>query len=312
MRPGLWTATILSAALAPLVAAAQSYPVTFGMQTAMETFFGEDGIVSFGEYDAAFVPPEGLVAEVALADEAGTVLGRFPFHDSYRFQDKVFARIGVVGPAEVQLDTAGVYNIFFLVDGEIATRLPFVLKAASDGSDPFDPEKTWTVDGFWRQLGYMTELNSSAGPAPRFTFWTGGVDLPEGATGDGYVASLVRDGEVIAHSKRTTGHIPPGHFARTTFELFHPHPEKATPNAEIVTLADLAAQPDGELLLRIFRSSDNALIRVFHLDMANGELQQHERAVLGYEPQMDFILPRVVRAGSNTYELVEATWFESF
>ncbi|MEZ5906361.1 MAG: hypothetical protein R3C69_15120 [Geminicoccaceae bacterium] len=312
MRPGLWTATILSAALAPLAAAAQSYPVTFGMQTAMETFFGEDGIVSFGEYDAAFVPPDGLAAEVVLADEAGNVLGRFPFHDSYRFQDKVFARIGVVGPADVQLDTPGIYNIFFLVDGEIATRLPFVLKQASDGSDPFDPEKTWTVDGFWRQLGYMTEQNSSAGPAPRFTFWTGGVDLPEGASGDGYVASLVRDGEVIAHSKRTTGHIPSGRFTRTTFELFHPHGEKETPNAEVVTLADLATQPDGELLLRIFRTSDNALIRVFHLNMAGGTLQQHQRAVLGYEPQMDFILPRVVRAGANAYELVEATWFESF
>ncbi len=312
MRLGLRTSAILALALAPLAAAAQDYPVTFGMQTAMETYFGEDGIVSFGEYDAAFVPAEGLNAEVALADEAGNVLGRFPFHDSYRFQDKVFARIGVVGPADVQLDTPGIYNIFFLVDGEIATRLPFVLHEASDGSDPFDPEKTWTVDGFWRQLGYMTELNSSAGPAPRFTFWTGGVDLAEGATGDGYIASLVRDGEVIAHSKRTTGHIPSGRFARSSFELFHPHGEQETPNAEIVTLADLEGQPDGELLLRIFRSSDNALIRVFHLNMAGGVLQQHERAVLGYEPQMDFILPRVVRAGANAYELVEATWFESF
>ncbi|MEZ5858216.1 MAG: hypothetical protein R3D28_04305 [Geminicoccaceae bacterium] len=159
----------------------------------------------------------------------------------------------------------------------------------------------------------MTEQNSSAGPAPRFTFWTGGVDLPEGASGDGYVASRSsRDGEVIAHSKRTTGHIPSGRFTRTTFELFHPHGEKETPNAEVVTLADLATQPDGELLLRIFRTSDNALIRVFHLNMAGGTLQQHQRAVLGYEPQMDFILPRVVRAGANAYELVEATWFESF
>ncbi|MEZ5864957.1 MAG: hypothetical protein R3D25_13180 [Geminicoccaceae bacterium] len=252
------------------------------------------------------------MAEVALADEAGNVLGRFPFHDSYRFQDKVFARIGVVGPADVQLDTPGVYNIFFLVDGEIATRLPFVLKAASDGSDPFDPEKTWTVDGFWRQLGYMTEQNSSAGPAPRFTFWTGGVDLPEGASGDGYVASLVRDGEVIAHSKRTTGHIPPGRFARTTFELFHPHGEKETPNAESHHPRRHGGPARRRALLRIFRRRQRAHHASSTLNMAGGTLQQHERAVLGYEPQMDFILPRVVRAGSNTYELVEATWFESF
>jgi hypothetical protein len=292
-------------------AAAQSYPVTFSMQSIMEGFFGETGLVSFRDYDAAFVPAEGeLQAEVVLADADGAVLARHPFFDSYRMQTQVFARIGVVGPAEAQLSEPGIYNIFFLVDGEIATRMPFVLNAAGDGSDPFDPEKTYSYDGFWRQLGYMTPPGTGGFQGPTFTFWTGGLDLADPENGEGFVAALYQGDEVLFHSKRTTGHIATGAFKRSTFNLFHPHEAGREANAVVFSSEDLAAL-DGDYVLRVFRQSDDAVIRAFRLTVAGGELQQHERAVLGYEPQMDFILPRVPRAGSNTYEMVEAIWFES-
>jgi hypothetical protein len=92
----------------PERAGAQSYPVTFCMQSVMETFFGETGVVGFREYDAAFVPEGGMSAEVVLADAEGTILARHPFLDGYRFTSQVFARIGVVGPAEAQLTEPGV------------------------------------------------------------------------------------------------------------------------------------------------------------------------------------------------------------
>ena len=75
-------------------------------------------------------------------------------------------------------------------------------------------------------------------------------------------------------------------------------------------LGDLTDK-DGELVLRVFRTSDDGLIRAFRLPIAAGKLQQHPRAVLGYEPQMDFILPRVPEPGGSSYELIEAFWFES-
>ncbi len=312
MMAGLALLAVLLVGAERAGAQAQSpaYPVTFGMQSVLETYFGETGIVSFGEYDAAFVPESGLNAEVVLADAEGTILARFPFHDSYRFTSQVFARIGVVGPADVQLTEPGVYNIFFLVDGEITTRMPFVLQTASDGSDPFDPEKTFTYGGFWQQLGYLTAPGSSGYQGPQFTFWTGGPDLADKATGEGYVAVLYQDDTILFHGQRTTGHIAPGAFARSSFVLFHPHGEGEEANARLFTAEDLAAL-DGDYVLRVFRSSDNAPIRAFNLTVADGKLVQHPRAVLGYQPQMDFILPRVPHAGSSAYEMVEAIWFES-
>lgn len=311
MRILVGAALLLAVLAGPERAGAQSYPVSFGLQSVMETFFGETGIVSFREYDAAFVPAEGeLRAEVVLADAEGTIIARHSLFDTYQLTAQVFARIGVVGPAEVQLTEPGIYNIFFVVDGEIATRMPFVLKEAADGSDPFDPAKTFTVDGFWRQLGYMSQPETSGFQGPEFTFWTGGPDLADPAQGEGYVAALYRGEELLFHSRRTTGHIAPGRFTRTSFNLFHPHGEREEANARVFSMADLATL-DGAYVLRVFRRSDNQLIRAFHLTVADGKLQQHERAVLGYQPQMDFILPRVPRHGANIYEMVEAIWFES-
>ncbi|MEZ5861264.1 MAG: hypothetical protein R3D28_20190 [Geminicoccaceae bacterium] len=147
---------------------------------------------------------------MVLADEAAT-LGRFPFHDSYRFQDKVFARI-VVGPADVQADTPGIYNIFFLVDGD--RDLPALRPEGERRQRPVRPREDLDGRRFW-QLGYMTEQNSSAGLALRFTLLDRRVDLPEGRFRRRLsVASLVRDGEVMP-----TASAPRPHPVRP----LHPH-----------------------------------------------------------------------------------------
>lgn len=303
-------ALVLTLLATPIAAMAQAYPVAFGMQGVLDTFFGEDGVVAFREYDAAFVPEGGMSAEVILADAEGTILARHPFHASYSLTSQVFARLGVIGPAELRLAEPGLYNIFFLVDGEIATRMPFLLNEASDGSDPFDPTRTWTVEGLWGQLGYMTQPDGGGWQGPTFTFWTGGPDLVDPQLADAYVAALYQGDQLLFHGKRSSGAINPGRFTRTSFPLFHPHGEREEANAPVFAMDDLAAL-DGDYVLRIFRKSDDRLIRAFHLTVRDGKLQQHERAALGYEPRMDFLLPRVPRAGSNTYEMVEAIWFES-
>jgi hypothetical protein len=303
-------ALALALLVAPVAAAAQSYPVAFGMQSVLDTFFGEDGLVAFREYDAAFVPEGGMQAEVVLADAEGTILARHPFLGSYSLTSQVFARIGVAGPAELRLAEPGLYNIFFLVDGEIATRMPFILNEASDGSDPFDPARSWAVDGLWRQLGYMTAPAGSGWPGPQFTFWTGGADLADPLAADAFVAALYQDDAVLFHGWRSSGAINPGRFTRTTFPLFHPHGEREEANAPVFSMDDLAAL-DGDYMLRVFRRSDDRLIRAFHLTVRDGKLQQHPRAALGYEPRMDFLLPRVPKAGSTIYEMVEAIWLES-
>ncbi len=53
--------------------------------------------------------------------------------------------------------------------------------------------------------------------------WLGGKDLAEGKNKDLFVATLLRDGEVVAHSKSTTGFIDDGHFEPKYVSFYHPH-----------------------------------------------------------------------------------------
>ncbi|MEZ5903901.1 MAG: hypothetical protein R3C69_01895 [Geminicoccaceae bacterium] len=213
------------------------------MQTAMETFFGEDDIVSFSEYDATLIRPAGRARGRGSAGRRGGQRARplsLPRQLSLPGQN--VARIGVVGPADVQLDTPGVYN--HLLPRRRRDRDPPALRPeGGERQRPFDPED---LDG--RRLLAAARLHDRAqfehaGPAAASPSGPAGRTCPKGprATAMWRRWSGTRRGD--RHSKRTTGHIPPGRFARTTFELFHPHGEKETPNAEIVTLADWRPSP---------------------------------------------------------------------
>jgi hypothetical protein len=297
------------ALLTQTTANAQPKPA-FVYESMLDTFFHpESGTIRFDAYDLAFAPEPPLGAEVVITDEAGTILTRFPFRPDYRFTQGVFARAQVQGPAEFTLTKPGVYNIIFLIDGQPASRLPVVLEETSTGDDPFNPSKSYRFFGLWHVFAHLTMKNAKEKPYPVLTFWVGSRDLKPGTDKDTLTITLKRDGEPVAHSLRNKGHIASGHYKRTEHTLYHPHEERESHLAEIFMLEDWTK--DGAYELIVTRTSDNTTIRNFLYTAKDGNIEHLPDTKLGFEPHIDYVVPRVVTKNVNLYGFSEAIWLRS-
>jgi hypothetical protein len=289
-----------------LGAKAQDRTPSVDFESILDTFcHAADGTLRFDANVIAFAPEGPLAAEVAVLDPKGAVVSRFSyFEDAERAG--VFAIAKVRGPAEVQLTEPGIYTLVYLVGGKPVTRMPIRLIATGDGADPFDPKPTFAFDGYWRTHAHFTMDSYEGAPVPELTMWIGGVDLPAGAKKDGFFVEMIHEGEVVAHSRRSQGHIPPGRFERMRLRLFQPHEEKASPNATPFMASDWKA--DGAYEVRVTRNSDRKVIRSFDFDVAGGKVVALPQAALDYAPHEDRILPRVAKKNVNVFEMIEAIW----
>jgi hypothetical protein len=279
----------------------------FLFESLLETYFDdESGLISFDQYDLAFAPEAPLRAEVAVVNSENTVIARFPFFEDYRWREGVFARAMVRGPADVTLTEPGVYNIVFLVDGEPASRLAVALEQTSAGEDPFDPRKTFRFYGMWQVYAHLNTQTFKEEPHYELTFWVGGRDLAPGTTKDMFFVTVSRDGEVIGHSKREQGFIADGHYARVSASIFRPHDPKKSVNAELLPAGDW--QADGTYEVEVRRKSDDAVIRTFHYTAEGGKIVALPSTELGFEPRIDYLVPRVGDRATQQYDFEQAVW----
>jgi len=281
----------------------------FEMESALDTFFNPaTGTLRLGDYTVAFAPDGAFRGEAAVVNAAGRTVARFPFFDDYKARATVFGRVQIKGPAEVQLSEPGDYNLIFLVAGKPVTRIAFALKAGTGGNDPYNPARTFVLDGPWRKLAHVTTKPARDQLIPYVTLWVGGPDLAAGAKQDMFTATLYRDGGAVARTKKAQGHIAAGHFKRTELTLFHPHEDRQAHAARAFTSTDWLVNGPHEL--RLTRQSDGAVLRSFAFTVAGNAIVPPKRTQLGYEPRLDFIPPRVAKKGANIFEVIEAIWLE--
>lgn len=305
-RSLLLTALLILAAAAP--ASAQQYPPTFEFTSIMKNYFDDrTGLLQLGDFVIGFAPEGPLDAEVGVVDTDSNVLGRFKFQPDKGGQDGVFSIVSVENPAEVTITKPGAYYIVFVVNGKQVTRFPFLVHKKETG-DAFNPQTIYQYDGLWRTLAYLTMDDYRGETVPKINFWVGGIDLPEGERSDSYQVSLIRDGKVLAYSKKNKGHIPMGHFEYTSTHLFHPHDDRQSATAPFYTLKDWAK--DGDYELRVTRGSDGLTLRSFVVKVRGGEIQPLPRTRLGYEPAADFMSPRVPKINTSSLQMREAIWIE--
>ncbi|MFQ5644091.1 MAG: hypothetical protein ACE5FQ_10410 [Thiogranum sp.] len=246
---------------------------------------------------------------MAVLDADNKIVAHFSYYEDYRGREGVYAVAPVKAPADVTLTKPGVYTIAYVVNNKPATRMPVRLVQTSAGDDPFDPQKKFSFDGYWRTFAFITTDKEWKGEKfPNIHAWAGGMDLPAGKRRDTLIFSLFRDGELVAHSKRGVGVIQPGHFRRVRSPLYHPHPEGRSANAEPFVLKDWLV--DGIYELRVNRMSDKAALRSYDFRVGNGRIEHHPRSKSGYQPQADYIAPRVQKPGATSLELIEAFWIE--
>jgi hypothetical protein len=286
-------------------------PPAFVYDSILNTYFDdESGLIRISNIDLAFAPEGEINAAVAVVNSDNTVVKSYKFYAEPRWRIGVFAHLSEVGPADITLTEPGVYNIVFLIDGKPVTRLPVVLEQTSEGDDPFDPKKTYRFFGFWQLYGYLTMSEWKDKPVPELNLWLGGKDLPEGKDKDTYTATLKRDGEAVAHSKRTQGHFKDGHYERAKIKLYHPHTERESPNAMPFMLSDWT-ETDGDYKLDITRKSDGKLIRSFTVTVKDEKIENLPATKLDFEPHIDYIVPRVLDRGAGQYGFLEAIWLIS-
>ena len=308
MRRSILTAFAVLCAFATS-AFAQPTPVVVYESLLDDIYFDdENGLISFSELDIVFAPDE-LAGAIAVVNAENTVVQSFPFRPEYRWREGVFGKARIVGPADVTLTEPGVYNIVAIIDGKPVSRLPVVLEQTSAGDDPFDPQPIYRYYGLWAVCAHLTMItNSNDETHPEVTFWAGGRDLPEGERGDGFFARLYRDGELIGHSRRTTGFISSGHYERKTTAIYEIHEPGKEVNSKRLLLDDWTR--DGEYTLTVSRKEDDQLIRRFSFTAADGEIQPMPNTELGYGPGVDYMAPRATKKGSNRYEFVEVIWID--
>ena len=309
--PFLNLALLVAAALLSAVVSAAPRPA-FTYQSMLNIYFDDtSGLIRIMDMDLAFAPEGQINAAVALVDANNTVVQSHKFYPDPRWRETVFARLVEVGPADFTPPAPGIYNVVFLVDGQPVSRLPVRMEETSAGDDPFNPQKTYGYSGMWQAYGFLTTHRTwKEEPFPELNLWLGVKDLAEGARKDMFVASLTRDGKTIAHSRETLGHITNKHYQETRIDLYHPHTRQQIPNAQPFVLSDWTAN-DGSYALLVNRRSDGQLLRRFEVVVEGGKIRQLAATELGFEPQVDYMVPRVIRPGANRYEFIEAIWLQS-
>lgn len=287
----------------------QQYAPTFDYEKVLNTYFDdESGLISFQDYRVIFGPEGTFNAQVAVVNSENKIIKSFPFYNEYRNRNGVYARAQVQTPADITLTEPGIYNLAFIVDGKPVTRLPFKLVKSSGGDDPFNPSTKYYFDGYWRTFAFLTMESFKGESFPQINYWLGGIDMAAGKNrGKPYLA-MYRDGQLVAHSQKTQGHFMLGHFKHARMSLYHPHKEGKEYNAKPFLLKDWLI--DGKYEIRVTRQADGAMLRSFDFNVVNGQFENHPRTKLGFEPQTDYIAPRVQMKGSTALELEEAIWIE--
>ena len=294
-------------------ASAQTSPA-FLFEPMLDTYFDDQsGLIVFhaSGYDLAFPPEEPLNAVIAVVDDTDTVVESFPFRSKYtnRTDNGAIARAMMDGTAEISLTEPGVYNIVYMIDGKLVSRLPVVLERLEIGDNPFERETVYRYYGLWELYAHITNDTWKGENWPKLTFWAGIRDFNERAHQLRFFAELKRDGEVVAHSKRTQGSIPYKHYQRVEANLYHPHEQKLAHNAIPFTENEWAR--DGDYEITITRKPDGALLRKFHYTARGGKIQPLPETLADHQPAIDYRVPRVIKKGSTGYEFVEGIWIKS-
>lgn len=312
-RPGklgsfaLWT---LLALFASAPGSADGPRPAFDYEHLLNARFGDtSGTIQLGNYVAGFMP-QGATTELLIYNAKKELVARNKFWDDSQQRDGIWAIVKPQPPLNISLTEPGIYQMLFMVNGEPATRFPFRLIQTSAGDDPFNPSKTYAFDGMWKRYAVVRLKDydfKRTGVRPNFTIWTGQLDLDDGTKAGRFFAELLHEGRVVAHTPRGRGgFITNEHYRKEKFSLLAPHEKKDATHAPPYLLEDYA---DGAYNLRISRLPDGKVLREFEFSVTGGKMTQLPQTEIGYEPHIDYLMPRVDDDSEQiAMRMEEAVW----
>lgn len=217
-----------------------------------------------------------------------------------------FARLQPSGhPGNIQLGQAGDFVMSVKANGQTLTKLPFTLHAKG-GDDPFNPQKTFVLEGPWRSLAYLyVPVNEPEAPLS-FRWWMSGQELPAEMKQATCTVHLMRGTQEISVSRTKVVIDASNKLWASRVCDFYLEKER-----KILTLGMLTAQ-DGDYRI-VFKAKDK-VIKSYAVPVMGGKVQQLKRCDLSFQPHTDFISPRRVDTSSGSssrFKMVEAFWVEA-
>ena len=263
-----------------------------------------NGSIAIQPTDLAFAP-DRLNARVVIRKASGGSVASHKFYEDYRMKAQVFGRM-MPAQSPVEQLAPGDYVIEYYVSGKLVTAIPFSVQTDSVSNDPFNPGTSYKFMGPWQKWAYLAPHSGSANAAAAIYFWGGKQDMPAGSRAGGFTAKVYRNGKLIAHSNPRTGNLGAKGMHRRNAFFQVPHAANKSHQARNVTLAELS-QP-GSYRVDVVLNEGGKVIRSYSYTAAGGKITPHPRAVLGYQPQADYIFPRAPDPRSSSYEWREVHW----
>ena len=283
---------------------AQSAKPAMSLDSVMKTKIYDSGLIMLKEMDLAFAPEGPVDAKIVIRSSTGeaTELGFFP---DYRYTVAVFGKLQPQNHTRATLKP-GQYDYEVHINNEVVTKVPFSVEAGSSNDDPFNPKTTYKFVGPWQKYGYFLYSDFKDIQSVRLYFFAGASDLPMGKKSAPVGVKVFRNGEMIGHSPETVGFLGNDWLGHYELLLMEPHTRDTQYKTPPLPKTEL--EKDGKYKLEIYLKETGEVIRQFAFESAGGKMIPLPQTVLGYEPHVDYIAPRVVKPGSSTYEFVEAFW----
>lgn len=283
-------------------------------QSLLNTPVFESGLVRFADVDIAFAPKQPGPVTLYVKNPAGEQLAKFGFYDIYRMTDTVFARQAIENLSEYTFKP-GIYGLQYAVANKAATQFVFKVEEFEVSDDPFNPNTTYRYIGPWQQYAYLTfptmrDFDSGEDvPVVELNFWVGQQDRPSSVKKGNLFARILKDGKMIAHSKRTLGYLGNRWLEQNKITLFKPHERGKEVNAEAYYEKDLLSA-DGEYQFAINRLEDKQIIRGFAVQVKDGKMVPLPETALTYERGHQIVIPRAMKRGQNNYGMSPAFWIK--
>lgn len=251
------------------------------------------------EYDGSALSREDLRCTLVLRKE-GAELERWTM--LLQGAQAVYSRFQPYGaPASHNFDSAGNYELAFELDGKPVTRVPFTVALSASG-DPFNPATSVAID---TELMHWAQLRSEVDhptPTMELGFWLRKSDL-DLKPGEDVQITFERAGQPVYRCREIrASNLPSG-------------PEWRNYNASILFPEAKGGRSvfqkdflklDGDYRV-VFRAGDR-ILRAFQYTIQNGQAVPHARSEFGYEPAVDYLLPRTLDGDGSAQ--ISVQWLE--
>jgi hypothetical protein len=187
------------------------------------------------------------------------------------------------GSMFVDMATPGDYVLDFYADSRIFYTFPFsVEKLVAD--DPFAGGDRWSMDGAWRDWGYLMYVDANP---ERQLLWKIWLRNPAIAAKDVRIVTSItrdRDRKLICVSREGTTYTLRPEWIRAEFDLIHP--PRGTSGGAVFTAAELLAN-DGTYTLEM--KIDGQPYGTWRFTVKDGKLQYVGRAERGKADPLTFV-----------------------